>query len=96
MLEVKIEIVRVIDKSYPVFVEARLTDCNGNAHCFHDKLPVFTLNEPKNIPCDGIIRCTLITENADTVLIDTLTPDDIESLDGVSRFEIFKDQIVYE
>ena len=96
MLEVKIEIVKITDNSYPVFVEARLVDCNGNAHYFHDKLPVFTIDEPKSIPCDGIIRCTLITENADTVLIDTLTPDDIESLDGVSRFEIFKDQIVYE
>lgn len=96
MLKVKIEIVRVVDKSYPVFVEAKLTDCNGNAHYFHDKLPVFTKAEPENIPCDGIIQCEMITENADTILIDTLTPDDIESLNGVSRFEIRKDQIVYE
>lgn len=96
MIDVKIKIERVIDESYPVFVEARLVDCNGNAHYFHDKLPVFTKAEPENIPCDGIVRCEMITENADTVLIDTLTLDDIESLNGVSRFEICKDQIVYE
>ena len=67
MINVKTEIVRIIDKSYPVFIEARLTDCNGKAHYFHDKLPIFTKTEPENIPCEGIIRCKMITENADTI-----------------------------
>ena len=29
-------------------------------------------------------------------ILNSLTPDDIEALNGVSRFEICKDQIVYE
>lgn len=57
MLRVKVEILKIIDNGFPVFVEAVLVDCNGVKHYFHDKLSVFSLDCEIKIPCIGEMRC---------------------------------------
>ena len=95
MTNVEVEITKVIDNSFPIFIECELIDCYGNKHIFHDKLPIFSKElEVREFPCIGEMRCTIIEENQDKVLISTLIPDDIESLDGENRFMVCKNQII--
>lgn len=93
MITVKVEILRIIDNSFPVFVECVLVDCNGKKHYFHDKLPVFSLDCNTEVPRVGEMGCRIIQDKQDTLVIGTLLPDGIESTNEEYRFEVYKSQI---
>ncbi|MBQ8934927.1 MAG: hypothetical protein IJ049_00775 [Oscillospiraceae bacterium] len=95
MFCVKVDILSMTDDAQPVFVECSLVDCNGNIHLFRDKLPVFTKEDAPKVPCEGVLRCTILQEKRDTVVIDTSLPDDIESSDGKTVFEVGRDQMSF-
>lgn len=89
-----VEILKMIDDSFPMFVECVLLGSNGKKHYFHDKLPVFFSDSHTiTFPTKGQIRCQIIQEKEETLIIDTLFPDGIESTQGKHRFEICKNQI---
>ncbi len=94
MASVKLSVLRIVDTSQPFFVECELVDCNGIRHHFVDKLPVFVANENTYPPCMGKMRCTIIETTKNTVVIDTSSPDDLESTNGNYQFEVFKEQIL--
>jgi hypothetical protein len=94
MAEVKVTISKCVDMSQPIFVEFEFADCNGIKHIFVDKLPIVSASSDIELPCDGVLRCTIVSENDRTYIIDTSTPFDVESNSGESRFEVFKDQVV--
>lgn len=93
---VKVTITRITDDSFPSFVEAMLTDYQGEAHYFTDKLPVFSLEDNPKLPYDGTIRCIVIQDNTESCLIDTSVPDDVRSIQGIFTFEVHKNQIVFD
>lgn len=84
----KVEIVRMICDSFPAFVECVLVDCHGKKHYFHDKISVFSLDYDTEVPKTGEMRCRIVQVGQDSLIIDTLLPDAIESTDGEHRFEI--------
>lgn len=92
MLGVKIEILKIIDNGFPVFVEAVLVDCNGVKHYFHDKLSVFSLDCEIKIPCIGEMRCQIVLRGQNILVIDTSSPDDIVSTKGEYKFEVYQNQ----
>lgn len=93
MVTVKVEISKIIDNSFPAFVECGFVDCTGKRHYFHDKLPVFSSEDSIELPSFGEMRCRIIQNKQDTLIIETLLPDDIESTTGEYRFEVYKNQI---
>ena len=89
MYGIKVRIRCIIDdSSYPSFAECILTDYDGMTHIFRDKLPIFSAEDDPIIPGDGVIRCSLILETAQFAEVDTILPDDVESIMGETRFRI--------
>lgn len=94
MADVKVNVLKIVDNSFPIFVEFELMDCNGISHRFVDKVPVISHNYDLIPPCTGYMRCSIIKETNKTFLIDTSRPDDIESTKGEYQFEVNMDQVI--
>lgn len=92
---IKVMITKITDEAFPIFVEAVLTDCHGEAHCFSDKLPIFSSEYNTVLPCEGTLRCTIIQDNGETCLIDTSLPDGVWSTQGLFSFEVLKTQLIF-
>ncbi len=93
MASVKVNITKITDTSFPIFVAFELTDCRGNVHHFADKLPVISDSDDLVPPCIGSMRCRILRETEHTYVIDTELPDDIASEEGEYQFEVWKDQV---
>jgi len=94
---VKVSITRrVDDESFPGIVECELVDASGQRHLFVDKIPIFSLDHLDSasvFPQPGVIRCDVIASGSDgagrpVLIIDISKPDHVESVDGLSRFEV--------
>ena len=102
-VELKVDIVRFIDESYPGFVECRLIDANGREWCFHDKVPVFTtapLNSDCALPQTGVIACQVVessirSDGREIICVDTERPWHVEAITGETRFDVYAEQLVY-
>lgn len=92
MAVVKVDVLKIVDMSQPIFVEFMLVDCNGISHHFIDKVPVIC-DYDSIPPCNGYMRCNIIKETSNTVIIDTSKPDGIESLNGKYQFEVYEEQV---
>ena len=90
---VKVDVLRITDAGQPGFAEFTLTDCRGVQHHFIDKLPVVCGSYDAVPPCAGEIGCRIVGETADTFIIDTEEPWDIDSLDGAYQFEVYKNMV---
>lgn len=88
MYGIKVRIRCIIDEAYPRFVECTLTDYDGMTHIFRDKLPVFSAEYDPMIPGEGLIRCSLLRETPLYAEVDTVLPDDVESIMGQTSFRI--------
>ena len=94
MDKVRVKITEITDMSFPVFVIAKLEDSEGTVHLFCDKLPVFSSDYNISVPCDAEMRCIVTEVKENTIVIDTLTPDSIESVDKKHQFEIHKTELI--
>lgn len=92
---IKVMITKITDEAFPIFVEAVLTDCHGETHCFSDKLPIFSSEYNPVLPCEGTLRCTILQDNGETCLIDTSLPDGVWSTQGLFSFEVLKTQLTF-
>lgn len=89
MYGVKVRIRRILEASpTDTFVECLLTDYDGQEHYFRDKLHLFCTEWEPQIPCEGVIRCSLIRETPQYAEISTMLPDDVESTMGEYRFRV--------
>ena len=88
-----VEIKKITDQAQPLYVEAELVDIHGKRHVFHDKLPVFSSLEFSSFPCIGEIRCVIIDQNEESLVVDTSILDGVNSIEGEACFEISKNQI---
>ena len=81
---------------YPGLAECSLLDAFGVEHRFQDKIPIFYGREliPDMLPCDGVIRCMRLKENAGVIQIDTKLPDCIESMTGEHIFCVMPNQLL--
>ena len=84
----------VADYGYDKLVECILTDYDGQTHIFQDKLPIFCTDTEAHLPCDGVIRCMVKEEHPSYAVVDTVLPDDVETVFGQSRFRVSYDDLV--
>ncbi|MBO5103459.1 MAG: hypothetical protein J6B74_00130 [Ruminococcus sp.] len=92
MYSTKIDVLDVIDNSYPIFVNFQILDCHGVYHNFHEKSSVVKLHyfDDGSLTGDGTIKCKIIKVKEDTFIIDTSEPNGIVSVDGLHEFEVNK------
>ena len=96
MIDCKVKIVEAFDlNQFPGWCKAILTDANGEAHTFVDKLPVFGLEEEevRSLPVEKLIAVEVIRDLGDVVEIDTSVLHGLETEDGNSRFVVPKESI---
>lgn len=93
---IKVTITKIIALHQPTFVEFYFTDIHGKKHIFHDKIPIVSdayYIEQKDLPAEGTLSCTVKEKRKHSYIIDTDTPDHVESLDGSTVFEVTEDKI---
>jgi hypothetical protein len=101
MLAIKVEISRFVDDHQPGFVECWFEDVRGVRHFFVEKVPVLTsayLDATSVYPADGFIDCELVehpnNRDVDIRTVSTRHPWDIESTEGLFRFDVQSSQLV--
>ncbi len=89
---IEVQITRIISDEFPGYVECSFTDVKGENHVFVEKLPIVSdcpgAIGSLPIPSIGHLRCTLVSSSKQTCSISTEVPDAIESLTGLSNFEV--------
>jgi hypothetical protein len=101
---IRATITRFVDDYQPGIVECRFVDAHGVEHVFVLKTPFVTsewLGADSTYPLPGSIACHIIgsgetVRGKRVVTVDTTEPDAVESLAGISRFEVFADQLTEE
>ena len=94
MHNVAVQIVRFVDSGFPGWVECELVDAAGCRHILKDKVPIFTvedLDADSKYPTPGFVACEVVEryrneKGQELVRVSTVTPYDIESIEGVSEF----------
>ena len=93
---IKVTITKIIAVHQPTVVEFYFTDIHGKKHIFHDKILIVSDAydiEQKDLPAEGTLCCTVKEKLEHSYIIDTDTPDYVESLDGSTVFEVAPNQI---
>lgn len=98
----RITITRFIDEHQPGFVEGKFTDAHGLEHTVQEKVPVVSQEDlwtDSEYPRYGVIACLIegTAENAEgqTILtINTLQPWGVETLEGLTVFDVFAHQVI--
>ena len=103
MIGISVLITKYIsDDPQPGIVECQLFDAYGNEWVFQDKTAVFSslnLDVSSEYPQPGVIACEIIKQWQDVngreiVSVNTERPWGVETLTGVSRFDVLRSQII--
>ncbi|MCL2638854.1 MAG: hypothetical protein FWD48_10870 [Oscillospiraceae bacterium] len=102
MVQIRIQILKIIDTHQPGFVECQFTDAWGVLHLVHDKIPIVTCEDlwtDSEFPTDGAIRCKILKEwiNDDgrkLITVSTQTPDYVETTNGKNEFDLLPHQLI--
>jgi len=101
MVDLHVQIERFVLDHQPPIIECALIDAGGQRHTFIDKVWMFseqTLDARSEYPVPGLIRCSVMLTwceigGRELVRINTADPDQIESIEGISEFIVFRDQV---
>jgi hypothetical protein len=102
MFAIKIQISKFIDNHPPGFVECTFNDAWGKAHIVQEKIPIVTekdLSASSEYPQDGVIGCEIVKEWQDKLgnqilTVNTEKPWGVESIEGLTEFDLLKEQII--
>jgi len=97
---IRAQITKLVDRtSYPDIVECRFIDRFGHEWVVIDKLPVVTdahLGSDSVFPQPAVIACKIVSRSSDASgrdIVEVELGPEMESQDGVTRFEVFADQL---
>lgn len=101
-MAIKIQVISHVDKAQPGWVECRFYDAWDKEHTIHEKVPIVTnniLDENSEYPQEGIIACEFIEKWVDQTgreiyTVSTDKPWDIETIDGLNKFDLLCGQLV--
>lgn len=104
MYSVNVQIVRFTDASQPGCVECVLRDALDREWLLIDKVPIFAdayLDENSSYPQPGGVGCEIVREWTDEhgrqrCIITTERPYGVTAQNGVTEFEVFRDQVTCE
>lgn len=91
MPALRVEIRRLIDTSFPGFVECAFVDAHGRVVVIHEKAPVVTerdIDASTKFPVPGVVACEIVGERGDVVRVSTARPWGIAAVDGSDEFDV--------
>jgi hypothetical protein len=102
MQAIRVKIVEYLDDGYPGWVECKFTDAWNKEHTIREKAPIVGaeyLNISSEYPKEGVIAFELVRKWRDkdgriVFTVDMGKPWGIESVEGLSEFDILEDQII--
>ena|SRR5215475_6290587 len=103
MTGISVQITKYIsDDPQPGIVECQLVDVYGNEWVFQEKTAIVSLgalDADTDYPQPGFIACEIIKQWQDVdgreiVSVNTEKPWGVETLDGVSRFDVLRLQVI--
>jgi hypothetical protein len=96
MTAVRVSITAFIDEYQPGIVECCLADVHGHTWKFHEKVPVVSAEDlwiDSEYPQPGSIECKVLESKRSPSGQQILIIQTIESVEGVTVFEIFAEQL---
>ena len=101
-MQLKVQIARFVDHSFPGFVECELVDARDHLHTFLEKGPIVSddwHNLENSCPTSGTIRCEILEQwrdpdGRDLMRVTTLRPDAVETKEGVTKFVVLSSQVI--
>lgn len=102
MSSVKVRIDKFIRDDQPGFVECSFADAWGRQHIVQEKVPIVTdkyLDANSSYPQEGIIACKVIKKWKDKdgrsiFTVDTEKPWGVDTIEGLTQFDLLDQQIV--
>ena len=103
MLGIKVTIIRYIsDEPQPGIVECKLEDANGRQWTFVEKTAIVSaehLDADTSYPQRGVLAAEIVGRSIDatgreTIRVNTERPWHVESVDGVTQFELLAESLV--
>ena len=103
MFGIKVNIIRYIsDEPQPGMVECKLEDAHGRQWSFVEKTAIVSaqyLDADTPYPQRGVIAAEIVgrsvnAEGRETIRVDTERPWHVESVDGVTQFEVLAESLV--
>jgi hypothetical protein len=103
MLGIRVTIVRYVSpEPQPGIVECKLEDAHGRQWSFVEKTAIVSaehLDADTSYPQKGAIAAEIVARSVDasgreTICVDTERPWHVESVDGVTQFEVLTETLV--
>ncbi|WCN80740.1 hypothetical protein [Micromonospora sp. LH3U1] len=75
----------------------RLVDADGRTRFFVDKVPIFFVDDDilpgVALPRPAFVRCHVVGQQEDQVLVVSTAPDHVEAEDGATQFRVRPNQL---
>ncbi|WP_422742711.1 hypothetical protein ACN27B_30165 [Micromonospora sp. WMMD754] len=91
------EAIAWVDEDWPGWVRVRLVDADGRNWFFVDKVPIFFAEDGTlpgtALPRPAFVRCHVVVQQEDQVLVVSTAPDHVEAEDGTTQFRVRPNQL---
>jgi len=101
MTAIKVTITRFVREDQPGWVAFEFVDAHGSPRQFVEKAPIVSIEEltkTSQYPRQGFLDVEVLgrktKESQEVVIVDTSKPWGVESVDGVTQFEVSQDSLV--
>ncbi|MBM0256183.1 hypothetical protein [Micromonospora sp. 4G55] len=75
----------------------RLVDADGRTWFFVDKVPIFFVDDDilpgAALPWPAFVRCHVVGQQEDQILVVSTAPDHVEAEDGTTQFRVRPNQL---
>ncbi|MGW4154587.1 hypothetical protein ACWEDF_15690 [Micromonospora chersina] len=91
------EAIAWVDEDWPGWVRVRLVDADGRTWFFVDKVPIFFVDDDippgASLPRPAFVRCYVVGQQEDQILVVSTVPDHVEAEDGTTQFRVRPNQL---
>ncbi|MCW3818980.1 hypothetical protein ONA91_31535 [Micromonospora sp. DR5-3] len=90
------EAIAWVDDDWPGWVRVRLVDADGRTWFFVDKVPIFfdeAILPGAPLPQLAFVRCNVVGQQEDQILVVSTVPDHVEAEDGTTQFRVRPSQV---
>jgi len=85
---------------FPGFIKCELVDIHGYLHSFVEKIPVMCGADSQHgkeglYPIEITFKVKVLVQKEDIYTISTLEPNEIKTEEGITEFEVKKEQLIF-
>lgn len=97
MPSIRVRATKLVDPTFPGWVECVLIDSEKQVHTFVEKVPVVMKEvmplDEMNFPSDASIRCVVLDSDDNEAVINTTKPDGVCSIGEIDVFRVHIEDI---